>query len=204
MAAAPAGATAEGGAVARAAEGWERVLARLVAERGDALLRYAHLLCGDEDDAADLVQSALVTAFGRLRPTTDLDLAETRVKRAVLAAAVDGGRRRARWRRSAHLHLGPEVASAESERVDRRYDLRVALARLSPRERACVVLRYYGDQPVAVIAAELGISEGAVKRYVSDALTRLTGVLAEGSDPSAGGPRALDDDATTRGGSRVG
>ncbi len=190
--------------MARAAEGWEQVLARLVAERGDALLRYAHLLCGDEDDAADLVQSALVTAFGRLRPTTDLDLAETRVKRAVLAAAVDGGRRRARWRRSAHLHLGPDVASAESEGVDRRFDLRVALARLSPRERACVVLRYYGDQPVAAIAAELGISEGAVKRYVSDALTRLTGVLAEGSDPSAGGPRALDDDATTRGGSRVG
>lgn len=190
--------------MARATAGWERTLARLVAERGDALLRYAHLLCGDEDDAADLVQSALVTAFGRLRPTTDLDLAETRVKRAVLAAAVDGGRRRDRWRRSAHLHAAPATASPDSERVDRRYDLRVALGRLSPRERACVVLRYYGDLPVATIAAELGISEGAVKRYVSDALARLTGVLAEGSGAPTAGSHALDDDAATRGGSRVG
>ena len=47
--------------------GWERVVTELVAERGDALLRYAALLCGDRDDAADLVQEALVKTFGRLR-----------------------------------------------------------------------------------------------------------------------------------------
>ncbi len=50
-----------------AAPAWERVVTTLVAERGDALTRYAHFICGNADDAADLVQDALVKTFGRLR-----------------------------------------------------------------------------------------------------------------------------------------
>ena len=38
---------------------WEDVVTRLVAERGDALTRYAFLISGNRDDASDLVQDAL-------------------------------------------------------------------------------------------------------------------------------------------------
>jgi RNA polymerase sigma factor (sigma-70 family) len=48
-----------------------------------------------------------------------------------------------------------------------------ALSGLSPRQRACVVLRYYEDQPVAEIAKALGIAEGTVKGYLSEALTQM-------------------------------
>jgi RNA polymerase sigma factor (sigma-70 family) len=44
---------------------------------------------------------------------------------------------------------------------------------LSPKQRACVVLRFYEDLPVAAIADELSCSEGAVKRHLADAKTRL-------------------------------
>ncbi len=44
---------------------------------------------------------------------------------------------------------------------------------LPPRERACVVLRYLEDMPVASVAAELGIAVGSVKRYLSDGIARL-------------------------------
>ena len=51
------------------------------------------------------------------------------------------------------------------------------MARLTPRERACVVLRYFDDLTVRDIAVQLALSEGAVKRYLSDARRRLAPML---------------------------
>ena len=87
--------------------GWEGVLEALVTERGDALVRYAYLLCGDADDAADLVQSGLVATFGRLRNGFALERAESYVRRAIASAYLDRGRRATRWRRIAHLQARP-------------------------------------------------------------------------------------------------
>ncbi len=164
--------------------GWEAVLATLVAERGDALARYAYVLCGDPDDAADLVQAGLVATFGRLRNGFAIDRAEAYVRKAIASAYIDRGRRVSRWRATAHLHVAPESVDAPDEPTDRRIDLKQQLAGLSPRERACVVLRYYGDQKVDDIASELGISSGAVKRYLSDGLAKLATALTEtGREP---------------------
>lgn len=160
-------------------EGWESVLATLVAERGDALTRYAYVLCGDPDDAADLVQSGLVATFGRLRNGFAIERAEAYVRRAIASAYIDRGRRTTRWRATAHLHAAPEQVDGPDAAADRRLDVKAELDRLSPRERACVVLRYYGDQKVDDIAADLGISSGAVKRYLSDGLAKLATALTD-------------------------
>jgi RNA polymerase sigma-70 factor (ECF subfamily) len=61
-------------------------------------------------------------------------------------------------------------------------DVRAALADLPPRERACTVLRFYDDLTVAQIAAQLGLAEGTVKRYLADASARLAGVLGDHDD----------------------
>ncbi|MEK8226011.1 sigma factor-like helix-turn-helix DNA-binding protein [Oerskovia sp. M15] len=52
-----------------------------------------------------------------------------------------------------------------------------ALAGLTPRQRACVVLRYYEDLTVPRIAEELGCAEGTVKRHLSDAMTVMKATL---------------------------
>ena len=166
--------------MARTAEaGWEAVLATLVAERGDALARYAYVLCGDPDDAADLVQAGLVATFGRLRNGFAVERAEAYVRKAIASAYIDRGRRASRWRATAHLHVAVDRVDAPDVGTDRRLDLKAQLDGLSPRERACVVLRYYGDQKVDDIASELGISSGAVKRYLSDGLAKLAAALTE-------------------------
>lgn len=54
-----------------------------------------------------------------------------------------------------------------------------ALARLSPRQRAVIVLRYYEDLTDAQVAAELGLSAGTVKRHGHDALNRLRAVAPD-------------------------
>ena len=152
---------------------WERVVTELVAQRGDALLRYAALLCGDRDDAADLVQEALVKTFGRLRNGFGVDSAEAYVRRAILNTYLDSGRRVSRWRKIAHLQAVPETDDTPNDETEARLDLQGQLAKLSPRERACIVLRYYEDLKVDDIAEWLEISSGAVKRYLSDGLAKM-------------------------------
>ncbi|CAN5140049.1 SigE family RNA polymerase sigma factor [soil metagenome] len=164
---------------------WEDVVARLVAERGDALIRYAYLVSGSRDDASDLVQDALVKTFGRLRNGFTIASAEAYVRRAILNTYLDSGRRVSRWRKIAHLQAVPEVEEEKHGETEARLDLQGQLARLSPRERACIVLRYYEDLKVDDIAEWLAISPGAVKRYLSDGLAKMAVSLTTEGNASA-------------------
>lgn len=158
---------------------WEDVVTRLVAERGDALTRYAAFVSGRHEDAADLVQDALVKTFGRLRNGYSISSAEAYVRRAILNTFIDSGRRTSRWRRIRHLEAVPEADPPKDGDVHERIDLMGELAKLTPRERACLVLRYYEDLKVDDIAETLGLSSGAVKRYLSDGLGKLRVSLDE-------------------------
>jgi RNA polymerase sigma factor (sigma-70 family) len=156
-----------------ASVGWERVVQQLVSERGDALTRYAYFVSGSRDDAADLVQDALVKTFGRLRNGFSVASAEAYVRRAILNTFIDGGRRGTRWRGIAHLEAVPSTLDSPAAATDAAIDLHAELRKLSPRERACLVLRYYEDLKVDDIAATLELSSGAVKRYLSDGLAKM-------------------------------
>jgi len=166
---------------ASAPPAWERVVESLVAERGDALIRYAFFVSGSRDEAADLVQDALVKTFGRLRNGFSVDSAEAYVRRAILNTWLDRGRKTTRWRKIAHLEAKPETQDAASTDTESRIDLHDELQRLSPRERACLLLRYYDDLTVDAIAATLELSPGTVKRYLSDALAKMAAALREPS-----------------------
>ena len=165
--------------VAQAPARWEEVVTRLVAERGDALTRYAFLISGSRDDAADLVQDALVKTFGRLRNGFSIASAEAYVRRAILNTYLDSGRRTSRWRKIAHLQAVPELDESKDAATESRIDMRGELMKLTPRERACLVLRYYEDLKVDDIAEWLEISPGAVKRYLSDGLAKMAVSLAD-------------------------
>ena len=164
---------------------WEQVVIQLVAERGDALTRYAYFVSGSRDDAADLVQDALVKTFGRLRNGYSVASAEAYVRRAILNTYLDTGRRTTRWRRIAHLTATPELTESASVDTEQRLDLHEELRKLSPRERACLVLRYYDDLKVDDIATTLELSPGTVKRYLSDGLAKMAISLSTDSDATA-------------------
>ena len=73
----------------------------------------------------------------------------------------------------ARLLRGADMAPDPADQVSDRDAMLAALRSLSPRQRACVVLRYYEDLPVAEVAAVLGVAEGTVKRYLSEAMSRM-------------------------------
>jgi RNA polymerase sigma-70 factor (sigma-E family) len=139
-----------------------------VGARRSALLRTAYLLTGDHHDAEDLVQSTLIK-----------DRPEPYVRRVLARESVNRWRTR-RWR-EVTTDVVPEAMHPDStDRIVLLEDLR----RLSPRQRAVLVLRYFDDLTEADTAAALGISIGTVKSHVRDALTRLRNQPSGDEQPS--------------------
>ena len=152
---------------------WQDTMERLVRDRERALLGYAYLVCGDSNRAQDLVQEALVRTFSRERRGLTVGTAEAYVRRAITSVLIDQYRRGQRWDRVQHLFRDAEPSRDPVYAIEAGSDVHAALATLAPRERACVVLRYFDDLTVPQISRHLGIAEGTVKRYLADAMGRL-------------------------------
>jgi RNA polymerase sigma-70 factor (sigma-E family) len=135
--------------------------------RRPALLRTAYLLTGQHADAEDLVQTTLLRVVPKW-PRICHD-AEPYVRRVLARESVTRWRGR-RWRERV-VDVLPEV-SVDGPSGDRLALLR-ALAQLSPRQRAVLVLRYFDDQTEAATAEALGISLGTVKSHAREGLARL-------------------------------
>lgn len=162
---------------------WDEALAALAAERYPRLLGRAVLLCGDRALAEDLVQEALVAALRTRRSFESLNQAEQYVRRAIASRYVDTVRSetaaRRRERETFENAQAPDPAGAVGAAVD----VASALQTLPPRERTCVALRYLDGLSTRETADALGLSEGSVKRYVSDGIKALNALL--GTDDTA-------------------
>ncbi|KGN36945.1 SigE family RNA polymerase sigma factor [Knoellia subterranea] len=143
-----------------------------VRERWAPLLRTATLLTGDRHSAEDLVQETLIRAaqrWSRVDPAT----ADAYVRRILYTRSVDAWR----WRRhqpdpaegGGDLVDGTDVAGV----VDTRLTLAAALRRLTPRQRAVLVARFYEDRTEVQTAQVLGCSVNTVKSQTRHALDRL-------------------------------
>lgn len=149
----------------------DEAFSAFVAVRSRHLLHAAHLLTGDRHRAEDLLQTALTRAYLRWDRIVDED-PEGYVRRTMVNAHIDVWRRRP-WREESTEEV-PEVAVPDASGVlDARAALLEALAGLSRRQRAVVVLRYFEDLSEAEIARTLGCSAGTVKSAASRAMAKL-------------------------------
>ena len=166
----------------------EESFCEFVRARGAALSRLAYLLAGDRHHAEDLLQSALNKAalrWGRI----DADRREAYVRKVLYNGAVSS------WRR---LRVRPESLTASVpdrprpsliDNADQRLMLRAALSRLTERQRAFLVLRFYEDMTESQVAAVLDVSVGTVKSQTRRALARLRVVAPELGDLVVDGGR---------------
>jgi RNA polymerase sigma-70 factor (sigma-E family) len=138
-----------------------------------ALSRSAYLLTGDHQLAEDLLQSALANTYRHWRRVRDGN-PRAYVRRAMVHEHTSWWRRgRASERLSPDPPPGRDRADDPADRTAARLTLAAALARLTPRQRAVIVLRYYDDQTEAETARLLGCTVGTVKRHAHEALARL-------------------------------
>lgn len=140
------------------------------------LRRTAYLVCGDWQQAEDAAQETLLKMYRhwhRIDPAGRFAYGRTTVVRST----IDAGRRP--WRRERAAEDLPELPGPDiPSQGDTRDAVMRALATLTPRRRACLVLRYYQELSVAETAAALGCSQGTVKSQTSDALKALRPLLS--------------------------
>ncbi len=151
---------------------------QLVTERTQPLLRLAFLLTGDRHLAEDVTQTALLGAFRSWQRVETARDPEAYVRRMLVNAAVDRGRRRSST--EVPTDVPDDLPSPDggpwpdlADAVVDRDELRRALAGLPPRARAVLVLRYYADLDDGEIAGLLGIGESSVRSSAARALAAL-------------------------------
>lgn len=93
-------------------ESWKQTLAELARDRLAPLKGQAFLLCGDDGQAEDLVQEAMVRAFARPLRAPRPGAAEAYVRVTMVHLFIDGTRRRSRWDRAARGESPTQIAKA--------------------------------------------------------------------------------------------
>lgn len=155
---------------------WKGPLEELVRDKRADLVGYAYLLTGDRASAEDLVHDAILRTFTRARRLDTVWEAHGYVKRTIATQFINGTRKSAVAKRKEHLFEAADIPSPAGAVGDVMVVER-ALATLSERHRACIVMRYFDDLAVSEIAQILGIASGTVKRYLHDAIRQLEHVL---------------------------
>jgi RNA polymerase sigma-70 factor (sigma-E family) len=134
-------------------------------------LAFARVLTSDRGLAEDLVQDVLLKVCAKPDRVAAAADRHAYVRRMIVNEFVSWGRR---WFRVVPVIEVPQTDVVDhSARVADRQVLRAELAALPPRQRAVLVLRYYGGLSDAEIATELGCSISTVRSHASRALAAV-------------------------------
>lgn len=143
-----------------------------VSAHAPVLVRAAWLLTGDRSAAEDLVQTTWSAVWPRWTSVAGMEFPLAYVRTAMVRAFVSSRRRR--WWGETAVEAVPEGEKPDgTDDLALRHVVASALARLTARQRAVVVLRYFDDLDIHETAASLGCSVGTVKSQTAKALARL-------------------------------
>lgn len=156
------------------------------ATRLDAVLRFAAVLTNDRQLAEDVVQEVLIRAHARWDRIEELDHPEAYVRRMVVNEFLSWRRKWARYVPRPAEELDRSVAD-QTDVLDERRALLAEIAKLPPKQRTVLALRYYEDMADAEIAETMGCAETTVRGYAFRALKTLRVELAPslGSEATA-------------------
>lgn len=138
---------------------------RLCEDHYSDVVRVAFLITGDRQEALDIAQETFTRAFERWRQVAGMENQVGWLVRVASNQAISRQRRltrRVRHEPSPGMETdGPDPALAS------------ALRRLTPSQRAVVVLRYYLDLSIETTAETLGKRPGTVRALSAQGVARL-------------------------------
>ena len=163
---------------------------RLLVERySRAIFRLTYRMTGNEQDAEDMVQETFLRAYRQIHSYDSRAGFGTWLFRIATNCSLDLLRKRGVRRECQEPGFeddGPKVEHpapapsperlAISSQIRRR--VRVALAQLSPAERAAFILRHFEGVPIDEISQALGHSNSAARQSVFRAVAKLRRALA--------------------------
>jgi len=154
------------------------VLDALLARFGPEIQTVAFLILRDRQEAEDVVVETLLTALRRINDLRDPLALRPWLLRIATNRALGIRRHGARV---VQLEILPDRVQGLDSTSDAaiRLTLLAGVARLPPRMRAAVVLRYYADLSVEEVATALGRSPNTIKSQLQVALDHLRLALAD-------------------------
>ena len=164
--------------VERARQGDQDAFAQLATASVDRCYALAYRILRDPHRAEDAAQQALLGAWRDLPSLKDADRFDAWLHRLVVHACYTEARRDRRW--SAHVRLIPVEPQHHPDTaisVAARDELERGFRRLSPEQRAVVVLHHYLGYPLTEIAATLGIPAGTARSRLHHATRQLRAAI---------------------------
>jgi RNA polymerase sigma-70 factor (ECF subfamily) len=164
--------------VERAIRGDRDAFASLAESHVDRCYALAYRILRDPHRAQDATQQAMLGAWRDLPTLRDPERFDAWLHRLVVHACYTESRGERRWVArvrvvSTELPIAPDVARS----VAARDELEGAFRRLSPEQRAVVVLHHHLGYPLTEIAATLGIPEGTARSRLHYAVRQLRAAL---------------------------
>ena len=153
----------------------------LVVRHRRAVYRLCYRFVGNHEDATDLAQEAFLRAYRALRTFKGDSAIGTWLHRIAVNLSLNAVAGRARRAETNEERAAPVASDPDAmSRLlsgERAIQVRAAIARLPPKQRATLVLRVYQEMPHQEIADLLGSSVGAVKANFFHAMGNLTRLL---------------------------
>jgi RNA polymerase sigma-70 factor (ECF subfamily) len=165
--------------VMRAKSGDADAFASLAAEAFGQLYRTASLILRSNDRAADAVQEALTAAWVHIRAVRDPDRFDAWLHRLVVNACY-GELRRAKRREVVEIRMPALDVGGHGDAQDAtamRDQLERGFRRLTPEQRAVLVVHHYLGLPDADAAMVLGIPVGTYKARLHRATHAMRAAL---------------------------
>ena len=162
----------------------DALVRRLFLSEGRSLVRLVRLFVDDRNAAEDLVQEGFIRLARSAHRIQDPDRAAAYLRSIVLNLARDHNRRGLLSLR--HQLPFDDVQASTEDRLELQDDQRRlldALRDLPPRQRDCLVLRYYHELGIDDIASTLGLSRNSVKTHLQRGLAAMERRLEPDGEP---------------------
>lgn len=163
----------------------DTLVAELFASEGARLVRMARLFTDDRNAAEDLVQEAFIRLHRAAHRIKDPAKAAPYLRSIVINLARDHNRRglmSLRHQEALPAGSAPDAPEDVLELDETRRRVVEQIRELSPRQRDCILLRYYLDLTEVEIGEVLGISNNSVKTHCRRGMEALRRRLEDAND----------------------
>lgn len=166
--------------IAAAKRGDRTAQSELIERHQRKVFRVAYQVTGNQHDAEDIAQEALVKALSGLADFRGEAKFSTWLYRITYTTALSFVQRRRHAADIDDLEIAAAGATDESAlQGELGAAIRMAMGELSPRQRECLRLKHFEDMKISEIAAVTGIETGSVKQHLFRAAATLRRKLAK-------------------------